>query len=562
MINLGSLLANSFWIFGTGFLFAILGYLIYLKREFNQRLRASWSVRLPGIRHLTTLCALLTCTGIALVQTDWFSRLPWIFGGGFLVFDWVNWWTFAGRNGTLNTITPTGIEPGFNYPSNSVSEIRRRFLSARFVQIIGHLLERSRLLWIILLIPLFTLAHGAYILLGLTGLSILWLLTGIFSGQWGRKTPVDFSLLVWIVLIPVSLWVTSDLPVTITFLGYFLVQLVVFSGVITWSSTLRRLQIVALVIITGGAALALAAPLIIDQGQNQNRFYRIPLLSSLIKSVSISGELKVNPNVIAGTLVVLFPFSLAMSLGYLNKANRVWPPGIFALLMSLLMALAIFFVQSRGAYLAAGLSVLILFTINFRVGRYFLVVATIIVVVGLTLLVSLVGFSFPRGDSLSGLSERIEIWSRAIYLISNFPFTGVGFGTFSSVTSLLYPFFLINTSSGVPPHAHNLFLQVGVDLGLLGLISYIGLLSSVVFLTFRGWREANQTNDQFRKWFLSGGLAGLTAYFSYGLTDAVTWGTRPAFLDWAFMGLLLADSLQHRSKMAQENHINKVLINH
>ncbi len=43
----------------------------------------------------------------------------------------------------------------------------------------------------------------------------------------------------------------------------------------------------------------------------------------------------------------------------------------------------------------------------------------------------------------SGFDVRVEIWGRALYALHDFPFTGIGIGTFDQVIPLLYPYFLI-----------------------------------------------------------------------------------------------------------------------
>ena len=53
------------------------------------------------------------------------------------------------------------------------------------------------------------------------------------------------------------------------------------------------------------------------------------------------------------------------------------------------------------------------------------------------------------------LPGRLEIWQRAIYVIQDFPFTGIGMGTFGPVAQTLYPFFGTNANALVP-HAHNI----------------------------------------------------------------------------------------------------------
>ena len=58
---------------------------------------------------------------------------------------------------------------------------------------------------------------------------------------------------------------------------------------------------------------------------------------------------------------------------------------------------------------------------------------------------------------------RLEIWSRAIYMLQDFPFTGIGMGAFRQVANLLYPFFLAG------PDAERL-----VDEGLVPSADYIG----------------------------------------------------------------------------------------
>ena len=56
------------------------------------------------------------------------------------------------------------------------------------------------------------------------------------------------------------------------------------------------------------------------------------------------------------------------------------------------------------------------------------------------------------------LDSRVEIWSRALYALQDFPFTGVGLGTFRRVVNLLYPLFLVPPDVDIA-HAHNIFCR-------------------------------------------------------------------------------------------------------
>ena len=87
-------------------------------------------------------------------------------------------------------------------------------------------------------------------------------------------------------------------------------------------------------------------------------------------------------------------------------------------------------------------------------------------------------------------SGRPEISSRAIYAIQDFPFTGTGLGTFRRVVNLLYPLFTISPDTDIA-HAHNMFLQVAVDVGLPGLIAYLALLELAAVVAWGAARRSS-----------------------------------------------------------------------
>ena len=124
-------------------------------------------------------------------------------------------------------------------------------------------------------------------------------------------------------------------------------------------------------------------------------------------------------------------------------------------------------------------------------------------------------------------------------MLQDFPFTGIGMGTFRQVASLLYPFFLAGPDAEIPD-AHNLFLQVGVDLGLPGLIAWLALLILVVWASWRVYWRGRAANDLRLAGLGAGLLASQAALVVHGLTDAATWGSRPAVIVWAIWGLAMA----------------------
>jgi len=52
-----------------------------------------------------------------------------------------------------------------------------------------------------------------------------------------------------------------------------------------------------------------------------------------------------------------------------------------------------------------------------------------------------VGYRDNEGTTLTTVSGRVEVWSRALYGIQDFPFTGMGMNAFRRVVPVLYPCF-------------------------------------------------------------------------------------------------------------------------
>ena len=84
-------------------------------------------------------------------------------------------------------------------------------------------------------------------------------------------------------------------------------------------------------------------------------------------------------------------------------------------------------------------------------------------------------------------------------------------------------------------HAHNLLLQVTLDLGLLGLVTYLAILIATAAMAWQAARAYPQKRP-----FALGLLAGLIALHVYGLADALALGAKPGILFWYNLGLINA----------------------
>jgi hypothetical protein len=138
----------------------------------------------------------------------------------------------------------------------------------------------------------------------------------------------------------------------------------------------------------------------------------------------------------------------------------------------------------------------------------------------------------------------MEIWQRAINMIQDFPFTGIGIGTFGPLAQTLYPVFSTTT---IIPHAHNMLLEVAVDLGIPGLVLYAALLSCFAFAAWKAY----QTFDRSLRTLIVGLACGMMAHQVFGLTDAFILGTKLGAVMWVFLGLVAALYV-NREKLAKQ----------
>lgn len=119
-------------------------------------------------------------------------------------------------------------------------------------------------------------------------------------------------------------------------------------------------------------------------------------------------------------------------------------------------------------------------------------------VVAVLVVVALAGASYlAAAERISSLSDdrnvtsRVDFWQRGAALWNDSPFVGFGFGIFEQhdlVIDRSLPGFagradgsfrdeLVQFEADGGQHAHNFFLQTGVDVGLIGLTIYLGVLA-------------------------------------------------------------------------------------
>ncbi|HEV8447197.1 MAG TPA: O-antigen ligase family protein, partial [Gemmatimonadaceae bacterium] len=132
--------------------------------------------------------------------------------------------------------------------------------------------------------------------------------------------------------------------------------------------------------------------------------------------------------------------------------------------------------------------------------------------------------------------SRMEMWSRAVRIIGDFPITGIGMNTFRRIMPAMYPVFLTPPEVDVA-HAHNHLLQAALDLGLPGLVAYLAVWFGAASLLARTWRVAP---DAWLRWIAGGTAAGMIAYFAFGTVDAIALGAKVGVFFWIALALIVS----------------------
>ena len=397
--------------------------------------------------------------------------------------------------------------------------------------------------WLILLflIPLLLFPTGWRGLLLLI-IPLLWVIRKAATGHFVPPTPLDISIFLMLIALLLSLAAVFDMQSSFPKIAGLIIGIAFYYGAVQYTRTYSNgvYHLLGLILISGTGMTVLAS---LSNFQTQTLtifnllFVRFPIP---FFTLPIFNATEVNFNEIAGIIGWYFPLLLVTFVGFWRE---MWQSGrwslrfahialLFILLISIFLHLS---TRSRGGIASVILAILLVIAIRYQWGRWFLLTLGI-VAVALSYLdfgVLMVGESQATDFGLEG---RLEIWSRGLYGLADFPITGMGLNGFRQVVHILYPLFTISPDFDLG-HAHNHLLQAGLDLGIFGLIAYLAIWLVCLAMIWKGWKHAQRHSDR----VLIAGLCGsLAAGWFFGVFDAIALGARPGFLWWLLVGLLVS----------------------
>jgi len=422
------------------------------------------------------------------------------------------------------------------------------------------LLAKAAARWVADYEPLFLLAAmpllifpGHLTRVALAFIAVLWLCRWAGRGSITVRTPLDVPIWGLLMMLPVTLYASADWSLTLPKLYGILLSAAVFYAIANAARSEERLWFMVSLFILAG--LGMAGLSLVGTDWKSHKLFALPQvyarLPRLISGLTRSPQGGFHPNEVGGMLTLFVPLLVSLIIPWRDREGdrskrqqgrlwqRFWDPHsrLFqAGLMGALVGIGFTFLltQSRSSFIGVAIALMVLGILRSRwfcLGIPAVVLATILAVqrLGMERLGDLL-FMLEATGTMRG---RIEVWQRAIYMIQDFPFTGIGLGTFDIVRNALYPLFLAGPDVQIF-HAHNLLLQVAVDLGMPGLVTYAGLIAAFALMGC----QVYQSRGGREKALAAGLLCGMLAHQVYGLTDTVALGSKPGFLVWGMLGLM------------------------
>lgn len=238
-----------------------------------------------------------------------------------------------------------------------------------------------------------------------------------------------------------------------------------------------------------------------------------------------------NPNVFGEYLIMLIPVALAFMLTAKRFTHKVLSAGALVLSFA-----ALIYTWSRGAWIGCIGAMIIFFVIvtKYALGTYCVGILSVPLMIPFLPSSIIDRFSSIGNMTDSSTSYRVFIWEASANMIKDNFIAGIGIGTEAFQT--VYSEYAL---AGIEraPHSHNLYLQLMVELGILGFAVFVITLFLFFAKVFTFLKESGNRESK----LIVGAIAcGLLAILAQGLTDYVWYNYRVYAFFWMMLGIAVA----------------------
>ncbi|MGB3715255.1 MAG: O-antigen ligase family protein [Candidatus Promineifilaceae bacterium] len=395
-----------------------------------------------------------------------------------------------------------------------------------------------------------------------------------FTGRPGIHTPFDWPFLAFIVTAGVSVWAAFDRQSAWGKFWLICGAVLLYYSFANWAADKGSRALQKQAWILAGLAPLIAIYFFLSHDWDEYPS-KIGLISETGKTIrhllpALSLE-RFHPNILAGAMAMLLPFTVGVTIiSWYRKRRRDFIAGLGAVILTLFgLALS----GSRGAWIAVIVAALVVI--------WWLVIRSIVPgrrrsrswflgsIAVVLLLVAVVVILAPDlvNDSLSGLPSlgsgllRADMYRNSLILVNDYPFIGAGLDNYM----MLYSSYALLLHVGFSTHAHNLFLDLTIQQGIIAVFIFfwmLVLMGEAVWRVLGGRRVRNQTepaapekaSKQMSKQGVLLGAAAMSILILviHGFVDDAIYGTRMVVLMFVPFAFAVPELLRARTPDARQ----------
>ncbi|MFH1112263.1 MAG: O-antigen ligase family protein [Patescibacteria group bacterium] len=320
---------------------------------------------------------------------------------------------------------------------------------------------------------------------------------------YSKIKPLFWILVIWLAVAVLAAIVSPDKRLSLGVLkGWFIDPVIFLSLLLTAVKTPK--DWLRIIIALWASASLISAYGLIEYGLGWG-MQSDGLLNSLFQPANYVAMFIV-PLLFLGVALIIASWPAPIS--YLN---------VFLLLINLL---ALFYTKSYGGFLAlmAGVLAFTWFYLADHLSLRRKILSYIFIGITVAVLLVIPQPKFQKlisGSDRTSLSTRQEIWQTSIILIKEKPIFGWGLGNFQESYRSRVKQVTNKPLEWQVVKAHNLYLNLWIEMGLLGLLAFIYLVGKFLYLLF----QQLKTSTAGRRLFVSALIAAMLSLLIHGLVD-------------------------------------------
>ncbi|MDD4979839.1 MAG: O-antigen ligase family protein [Candidatus Omnitrophica bacterium] len=340
-------------------------------------------------------------------------------------------------------------------------------------------------------------------------------------------TPLNLAILTYLAICFISIFISSNPKIsTRTFFGKTIQDILFFFVLVDTLNNEKRLKNFIYIFFFSSAVLGIDG---IYQNFTRKDFIRhrpTIFVDRIYATFPTPNDFGCYLNAIIPFLITVF-FARSRA-----KTARFFLSGLFALLF-----ICLILTVSRGAWFGFMASALFIGVWIYPVGIFLLLLGLFIIVTQPfypTLIKNrlnnfLLVFDITLLGDVGSIERKI-FWQAGWKMFMYNPWIGLGLGTFM----FNFKRFVVESYQYGPSYAHNCYLQILSEIGIIGLVSFLAIL---VLFFYNGIKTVIEQQKTFSWYILLASLAALLGYSVQMAVDTIFYSLDLGLLFWILLGL-------------------------